>query len=85
MRVKRVQGLGGLPRRHVEKSAPDSDGLEGAGFEARDDAEVVAAALEGAPEIWVLECGSRGDFTTGEHNFIADDVGAHQAVLGGEK
>ena len=47
---KDLDGLGGG---HIEEAAPDYGGGEAAGCEARDDAEVVGAAFEGAPEVGV--------------------------------
>ena len=47
------EDLAGLESRHVEKAAPDFGGGEAAGREARNDAEVVGAAFEGAPEVGV--------------------------------
>lgn len=51
--VETREDLGGLRGGHVEEAAPDFGGGEAAGREARDDAEVVGAAFEGAPEFGV--------------------------------
>ena len=45
--------LGGLGGGHIDEAAPDFGGGEAAGREVRDDAEVVGAAFEGAPEVGV--------------------------------
>ena len=51
--VKSRKDLGGLKGGHVEEAAPDFGAREAAGREARDDAEVVGASFEGAPEVRV--------------------------------
>ena len=47
--VESREDLGGLGGGHIEEAAPDFGGREATGREARDDAEVVGAAFEGAP------------------------------------
>lgn len=47
------KNLGGLRGGHIEKAAPYFSGWETASREARDDAEVVGAAFQGAPEVTV--------------------------------
>jgi hypothetical protein len=51
--VESREDLGGLGGGYIEEAAPDFGGGEAAGREARDDAEVVGAAFEGAPEVRV--------------------------------
>lgn len=51
--VKGCEDLGGLGGGYIEEAAPDLGGGEAAGREARDDAEVVGAAFEGASEVRV--------------------------------
>ena len=51
--VESREDLGGLEGGHIEEAALDLGGGEAAGREARDDAEVVGAAFEGAPEVRV--------------------------------
>lgn len=51
--VESREDLGGLGGGHIEEAAPDFGGGEAAGREARDNAEIVGAAFEGAPEVGV--------------------------------
>ena len=51
--VESREDLGGLEGGHIEEAAPDFGRGEAAGREVRDDAEVVGAAFEGAPEVGV--------------------------------
>ena len=51
--VESRKDLGCLGGGHIEEAAPDFGGGEAMGLEARDDAEVVRAAFEGAPEVRV--------------------------------
>jgi hypothetical protein len=51
--VECCEDLGGLVGGHIEEAAPDFGRGEAAGREACDDAKVVGAALEGAPEVRV--------------------------------
>ena len=74
--VEGREDFGGLGGGHVEEAAPDLGGGEAAGREARDDAEVVGAAFEGAPEVGIGGCGGCGDGARGEDEFVAEDVGA---------
>lgn len=59
--VKSSENFSGLESWHIEKAAPDFDGGETSGFEARDDAEIVAAAFESTPEIGISRCGGDDD------------------------
>jgi len=51
--VESREDLGGLEGGHIEEAAPDFGRREAAGREARDDAEVIGATFEGAPEVRV--------------------------------
>ena len=51
--VESCKDLGGLESRHIEEAAPDFGGGEAAGCQVRNNAKVVRAAFEGAPEIRV--------------------------------
>lgn len=51
--VKSREDLGGLRGGHVKEAAPDIGGGKASCCETRDDAEVVGAAFESAPEVGV--------------------------------
>ena len=51
--VESGEDLGGLIRGHIDEAAPYSSGGEAAGRETRDDAEIIGAAFEGAPEVGI--------------------------------
>ena len=51
--VESAEDLGGLKCGHIDEAAPYSSGGEAPGLETRDDAEIIGAAFEGAPEVWV--------------------------------
>lgn len=51
--VESCEDLGGLEGGHVEEAAPDLGGGKAAGREPCDDAEVVGAAFESAPEVGI--------------------------------
>ena len=71
--------------RHVEEAAPYIAGGEAAGRDACNYAEVVGAAFEGAPEVGVSGCGRGGDGAGGQHDFVAENVGADEAEARGAK
>ena len=49
--VESREDFRGLGVGHIKEAAPNFGGGEAAGREARDDAEVVRATFEGAPEV----------------------------------
>ena len=51
--VESREDLGGLGGGQIEEAAPDLGGGKAAGREARDDAEVIRAAFESAPEVGI--------------------------------
>ena len=63
--VESLKDLDGLRGGHVEEAAPDFVGRKAAGREPRDDAEVVRATFEGAPQVRVGRCRSGDDGTGG--------------------
>lgn len=83
--VESREDLSGSGGGHIEEATPNSSGGEAAGCKAREDAKVVGAAFEGAPEVGVSRCGGCGDGARGEGEFIAENVGADQAEAGREE
>ena len=79
------QGLASAGGGHVEEAAPDFGAGEATRGKARDDAEVVGAAFEGAPEVGVGGFGGCSDRARREDDLVADDVGADEAKAGGEE
>ena len=69
--------LGSLEGGHIEESAPNSGGGEATDSEARNDAEIIGTAFEGAPEVRVSRCGGCSEGARGKNDFIAEDVGAN--------
>lgn len=74
--MKRGEGLGRLKGGHVEPAGPNFRAGEAAGGGSRDNAEIVRAALERAPEVGVCGCGGGGDGAVGEDDLVAENVGA---------
>ena len=78
--------LAGKARGEVEhRTAPERPLFESPQVEARHDAEVVAAAAEGAPEIGVLVGVGVDDGAVGEDDLVVEDVVADEAFARGEK
>ena len=79
--VESGEDLGGLKCGHIDEAAPYSSGGEAPGLETSDDAEIIGAAFESAPEVWVSRFGGCGDGSGGEDDFVAENVGADQAEV----
>lgn len=78
--------LAGEARREVKhRPAPERALLEGPQVEARDDAEVVAAAAERSPEIGVLAGVGIDDGPVREDDLVVENVVADETFSGGEE
>lgn len=79
------EDFGGLEHRHIEETTPDLRGGEAAGRDARNDAEVVGATFESAPEVGVGGCGGCSDGPGGEDDFVVENIVADEAEPRGEE
>ena len=67
------------------EAAPEAALRESTDVEARDDAEVVGAAFEGEPEVWVGGAVGGDDAAVAEDDFVGEDVVADEAFAGAEE
>jgi hypothetical protein len=66
-------------------ATPEQPLFKGAEVEARDDAEVVAPAAEGNPEVLVLVGIGVDDLARAEDDLEVDDIVADEALAAGEE